>query len=89
METNTPPPSSAEPFLGGERYLHHTFKNSQTLAYCKYDTVCSLLLVIFHNGSEYEYPGITQATYDELIAAPSAGSWFNLFMRKHKCQRVR
>lgn len=76
-------------FVGDNRYLNHTFKQSKTLAYCKYDTVLSLLLVIFHNGTEYEYSGVDPTTYQELISAPSAGSYFSKILRKYKFVRLK
>lgn len=76
-------------FVGDNRYLNHTFKQSKTLAYCKYDTVLSLLLVIFHNGTQYEYSGVDPTTYQELISAPSAGSYFSKILRKYKFVRLK
>ena len=76
-------------FVGDNRYLNHVFKQSKTLAYCKYDTVLSLLLVIFHNGTEYEYSGVDLTTYNELITATSAGSYFNTVIKKFKYQRLK
>lgn len=76
-------------FIGTERFLTHIFKQSKTLAYCKYDTVLSLLLVVFHNGSEYEYSGVDTTTYEELISAPSAGSYFSKILRKYKFVRLK
>ena len=76
-------------FIGNNRYLSHTFKQSKTLAYCKSDTVLSLLLVIFHNGTEYEYSGVDSTTYEELITAPSAGSYFSKILRKYKFVRLK
>ena len=76
-------------FLGDNRYLTHTFINSQTLAYCKYDTLLLSLLVIFHNGSNYEYSGVDSSTYNELITATSPGTYFSTVIRKHKYVRVK
>lgn len=76
-------------FVGDNRFLSHTFKQSKTLAYCKYDTVLSLLLVIFHNGTEYEYSGVDSTTYEELITAPSVGSYFSKILRKYKFVRLK
>lgn len=85
METEEP-----KTFLGTDRYLHHTFIRSETLAYCKYDTIHSLLLVIFHNGSNYEYHGVDQTTYDELVGADSPGRYFSSFIRnKYRCERIK
>lgn len=78
-----------ETFIGNERYLTHVFKTSTTLAYCKYDTIHSLLLVIFHNGTEYEYYGVDLTTYNELITASSAGSYFSKVIKTYKCERIK
>jgi hypothetical protein len=78
-----------ETFIGNERYLTHVFKTSTTLSYCKYDTVLSLLLVIFHNGTQYEYSGVDLQTYQELTAASSAGSYFSKVIKTYKCERIK
>ena len=84
MQTN-----DTKTFLGEERYSLHTFMSSSNLAFCKYDHIYSLLLVMFHNGSCYEYYGVDSNTYNELIASPSAGSYFNKVIKSFKCERVK
>jgi len=74
-------------FVGDDRFLTHIFTKSNTLAYCKYDTLLSSLLVIFHNGTEYEYSGVDSITYNDLITAESAGSYFSKILRKYKFVR--
>jgi hypothetical protein len=76
-------------FLGTERFYRHTFTGSSILAFAKYDSICSLLLVMFHNGTEYEYVGVDQQTWEEFITATSAGSYFNTVIRKYKHQRLK
>ena len=78
-----------ETFIGNERYLTYIFKTSTSLSYCKYDTLHSLLLVIFHNGAQYEYSGVDQTTWDEFISAPSCGTYFNTVIRNFKYQRLK
>jgi hypothetical protein len=80
---------NSKTFLGDNRYFTHTFTNSQTLAYCKYDSLLLSLLVIFHNGSNYEYSGVDSTTYGELITATSPGTYFSTVIRKHKYVRVK
>lgn len=76
-------------FLGTERYLHHTFKSSNNIAYVQYDSLLLSLMVIFHNGTKYEYYGLDLETYQELISASSAGSYFSKVIRgKYKTKRV-
>ena len=76
-------------FLGTERNLRYTFKDSKLLAYASYDTLSLSLLVIFHNGAQYEYSGVDQTTWDEFISAPSSGTYFNTVIRKFKYQRLK
>lgn len=76
-------------FLGESRKLRHIFKDSKMLAYATYDTVHASLLVIFHNGSEYSYSGVDQATWDEFVSATSAGTYFNTVIRKFKYERLK
>jgi hypothetical protein len=76
-------------FLGSERTIRHTFKDSKLLAYASYDTLSLSLLVIFHNGAQYEYSGIDQPTWEEFISAPSSGTYFNTVIRKFKYQRLK
>lgn len=76
-------------FLGTERYIRYVFRESKMLSYALYDTLSSSLLVVFHNGSHYEYYGVDQSTFDELIAATSAGTYFSTVIRKFNCQRIK
>lgn len=70
------------PFSEFNNFLNHTFTNSQTIAYCKYNTLHSILLIVFNNGSHYEYSGVDKSIYDEFIAASSPGSYFSTVIRK-------
>ena len=76
-------------FLNTERTLRHVFKDSKLLAYATYDTLLLSLLVIFHNGAQYEYSGVDQTTWNEFTSATSAGSYFNTVLRKFKYQRLK
>ena len=76
-------------FLGTERHLRHVFKDSKIIAYASYDTLLLLLLVMFHNGSNYQYSGVDQTTWEEFITATSAGSYLNTVIRKFKCERIK
>jgi hypothetical protein len=76
-------------FLGTERTLRYTFKDSKILAYATYDTFSLSLLVIFHNGTQYEYSGVDELTWNEFINANSAGSYFNTVIRKFNYQRLK
>lgn len=76
-------------FLGDERKMRHVFTHSKSVAYASYDILLSLLLVVFHNGREYEYYGVDQDTWNEFIQAKSAGTFFNTVLRKFKYQRIK
>lgn len=55
----------------------HNFKDSAMLASASYDDASSELTVTFTNGKSYTYTDVPASTYDELVAAPSAGRFFN------------
>ena len=55
--------------------------SSSNLAAVGYDPPTETLRVEFLNGSLYEYKAVPQGVYDELMAAPSHGSYFNRFIR--------
>lgn len=76
-------------FLGTERHLRHVFKDSKIIAYASYDTLLLLLLVTFHNGTQYEYSGVDQTTWDEFVNATSSGTYFNAVIRKFKFARLK
>ena len=48
-----------------------------------YDSTTETLRVEFLNGSIYEYKAVPQAVHDELINAPSCGSYFNRNIRNN------
>ena len=76
-------------FLGTERTLRYTFKDSKMLSYASYDILSLSLLVIFHNGSQYEYFGVNQSIWDEFISSSSSGTYFATVIRKFKYQRLK
>lgn len=53
------------------------FENSTMLASCDYDTKENELRVEFKNGRIYTYVDVAVDTYNNLIGAKSAGSYFN------------
>jgi len=55
----------------------HTFIGSSMLASCTYDTEEKELAVTFNGGKTYTYEDVDKSTYDSLISAKSAGSYFN------------
>jgi hypothetical protein len=50
---------------------------SSNLRSVGYDAERSLMEVEFKNGSIYQYKGVPQAVYDELMRANSHGQYFN------------
>lgn len=51
--------------------------SSSNLASVGYDAQTSTLEVEFLNGNIYEYFSVPESTYQDLISAPSVGSYFN------------
>lgn len=55
---------------------------SSNLAQVGYDEAERVLLVEFNSGVTWEYYDVPQSVYDELITAPSKGSYFYWNVRK-------
>jgi len=50
---------------------------SSHIAQAGHDPVSKSLVIGFHNGDLYHYAGVSQGTYVSLLAAQSAGRFFN------------
>lgn len=46
-----------------------------------YDNTTSTLAVKFKNGSEYHYAGVPAELFEQLLAAPSVGSFYGSAIR--------
>jgi hypothetical protein len=44
--------------------------------------------VRFHDGSEYEYPNVTEAQFQAFLEAPSKGAWLQEFVTARSGKRV-
>lgn len=54
-----------------------TLLNSSNLSEVIYHPHSMILEVCFHSGHVYRYSGVPSTIYNELIAAPSAGKFYN------------
>lgn len=55
-----------------------------------YDAATALLEIEYHNGSVYQYRGVSQAAYDALRAAPSVGGYLAAHIKpQYTAQRVK
>jgi KTSC domain len=50
---------------------------SSHIAQAGHDPVTQRLMIAFHNGDVYQYRGVGTGTYQSLLAAQSAGRFFN------------
>lgn len=50
--------------------------NSSVISEVDYDKDTSVLTVIFNSGASYDYNGVPEDVYEDLINAPSVGSYF-------------
>jgi hypothetical protein len=55
---------------------------SSNLAEVGYDPELSILEVRFLKSGVYQYFGVPQYLYEQLLAAPSKGTFFNEYIRK-------
>ena len=55
-----------------------------------YDDATSMLEAEFHKSGVYQYYGVPREIFDQLMAAPSKGSYFNAVIKKggYACARV-
>jgi KTSC domain len=51
--------------------------DSSHIAQAGHDPVSKNLWIGFHNGDLYQYEGVPQGTYVSMLAAESAGRFFN------------
>jgi KTSC domain len=49
---------------------------SRDLALVGYDPITSILEVVFRAGGVYRYQGVPENVYQELMSAPSHGTFF-------------
>lgn len=61
--------------------MRHTFENSSSLAWAEYDHSEDILTIKFHSGKEYRYKDVPEGAYENLIAAQSAGKFFQIYIK--------
>ena len=49
---------------------------STSLSFAEYDEDSETLTITFSNGRSYDYSPVPRQVYDELLAAPSAGTYY-------------
>lgn len=54
---------------------------SKSLKSVNYDGGSSTLIIVFRNGGRYLYLDVPKAMYEELLAAPSKGSYFDTHIK--------
>lgn len=68
--------------LISESVIETMYDSSNILA-SKYDTANKTLIVIFKNGGQYQYQGVSYTDYYNLENSESQGSVFNSSIRKN------
>lgn len=63
------------------------FVNSSMLSSVSYDTEEKEMTVTFNNGRSYIYEDVYKSTYEDLIAAKSAGAYFNSIKKDLKVKK--
>ena len=56
--------------------------SSSNIASIGYDPNSQTLEVEFHGGRVYQYYGVPQQMFDNLVQAPSAGRFFHVYIRE-------
>lgn len=57
------------------------FLNSSAILAANYNAATMLLFITFRHGKTYPYFGVPEWIYIGLITAPSAGAFYNAFIR--------
>ncbi|MBK1622389.1 KTSC domain-containing protein [Afifella marina] len=68
--------------------IEHSF-GSEALERALYVPARCLLFIAFRSGRIYRYEGVSEATFRDLLAAPSAGAFFNETLRHYPYSEVR
>jgi hypothetical protein len=61
--------------------IHRAELRSSTLARAEYNANSAQLVLDFHDGSRYAYSGFPTSSFNELLHAPSQGTFFNREIR--------
>jgi lysyl-tRNA synthetase class 2 len=71
--------------------MNYVSVESSTLDAVAYDEASSTLGVRFKNGGEYEYSGVPESVYRGILAAPSAGKYFQTHVKnaRYRFRQVR
>ena len=56
--------------------MERTAVQSSEIAIIGYDPECGTLEIVFRRGGVYHYSGVPQKIYQDLMAAPSQGTFF-------------
>jgi len=51
--------------------------NSTAITYAEYDAETETLTLTFVSGQSYDYEGVPEQVYLDLLRAPSAGAYYN------------
>ena len=63
--------------------IRMTYVTSSNLRAVEYDALTSTLTIVFHNGRQYQYHGVPENMYQQLLCAASKGRYFSTFIRDH------
>jgi hypothetical protein len=69
--------------------MNRTAVSSSTISSVGYDPDTFVLEIEFLNGSVYQYFDVPSAEYDQLVSAPSVGSYFSSAIKPtYRCARA-
>jgi hypothetical protein len=62
--------------------------NSSNLRKIGYDPATNILIIVFNSGSTYEFQNIPPDLYEDLINAPSIGTFFSKNIRNKPYKKI-
>jgi hypothetical protein len=63
--------------------MNRQFVSSSNIRSVGYNLLMTLLEIEFHGGRVYQYYGVPESHYTELMAAPSKGTYFAQFIKNN------
>jgi hypothetical protein len=75
--------------MRGDRYLDREYVSSSNIRSIGYDATSETLEIEFNSGGIYQYFGVPEHVYDELMSAPSIGTYFHQNIKDcYRCTKV-
>lgn len=69
--------------------MNRQYVDSSDLRSVGYDRSTSILEIEFNSGGLYQYSGVPESEYTNLMRAPSKGKYFHAYIKRYPTRRLR